>query len=88
MIYLPESFEWMILKSGILKKGRLEDILNRPYDHIESKKHFSWERIFTALLVEETSGTYLQYNKTSLNPSYLRQQEQAAIVNVMPNLEF
>lgn len=88
MIYLPESFEWMILKSGILKKGRVEAILERPYDHIESEKFFSWERFFTALLVDETSGTYLQYDKTSLNRSYVNPKEQAAIVNVMPNLDF
>jgi len=88
MIYLPESFEWMILKSGILKQGRIEEILERPYNYIESEKHFSWERFFTALLVEETKGTYLQYDKTSLNRSYMNPKEQAAIVNVMPDLEF
>ncbi len=88
MIYLPESFEWMILKSGILKKGRVEAILERPYDYIESERFFSWERFFTALLIEETSGTYLQYDKASLNRSYVNPKEQAAIVNVMPDLKF
>ena len=44
IIYLPESFEWMTLKSGLLKEGRIHDILESPYDHIESKNFFSWER--------------------------------------------
>lgn len=87
MIYLPESFEWMILKSGLLKERRIYDILESPYDHIESKEFFSWERFFTSLLTDETSGTYLQYDKTSLNRSYMNSREQAAIVNVMPDLE-
>lgn len=88
MIYLPESFEWMILRSGLLKEGRLQAILDSPYDYIESRKYFSWERFFTSLLTDETSGTYLQYNKTSLNRIYVKSKEQAAIVGVMPDLEF
>ena len=88
IIYLPESFEWIILKSGILKKGRIQTILEHPYDHIESSKFFSWERFFTSLLIDETSGTYLQYDKSSLNRSYLNPKERAAIVNVMPPIKF
>lgn len=88
IIYLPESFEWMILKSGILKAGRIQTILEHPYDHIESSKFFSWERFFTSLLIDETSGTYLQYEKSALNRSYVNPKERAAIVNVMPPLEF
>lgn len=88
MIYLPESFEWMILKSGILKEVRLEAILERPYDYIKSERFFSWERFFTSLLTDETSGTYLQYDKTSLNRSYRNPKEQAAIIDVMPDLLF
>lgn len=87
-VYLPESFEWMILKSGLLKRGYLQDILENPYDYIESEKYFSWERFFSALLMNETSGTYLHYDKASLNPSYINAREQAAIVNVMPELAF
>lgn len=88
IIYLPESFEWMILKSGLLKQGRIQAILEKPYDHIESEKFFSWERFFTSLLVDETSGTYLQYNKTSLNHAYLNPKEQVAIVSMMPEMLF
>lgn len=88
IIYLPESFEWMILKSGLLKEGRLQAILESPYDYIESKEFFSWERFFTLLLTDVTKGTYLEYDKTSLNSSYENPKEQAAIVDVMPDLDF
>lgn len=88
MIYLPESFEWLILKSGLIQGGGLQAVLEKPYDFIESEKFFSWERFFTSLLVDETRGTYLEYDKTSLNRAYQNPQEQAAIVDVMPDMQF
>ena len=36
-LYLPESFEWLILSSGILKKGIVTAILRTPYDYVESE---------------------------------------------------
>ncbi len=87
IIYLPESFEWMILKSDILKEREILKILDAPFDHIESKEYFSWEQFFTALLVNKTSDTaYLKYSKSSLNKAYLNTKEQTAIINVMPDL--
>lgn len=43
---LPESFEWLILKSGIIHAEHLVDILENPGDYIESQKFFSWENFF------------------------------------------
>lgn len=45
---------------------------------------FSWERFFTALLVGKTRGTYLQYEKKTLNPAYLQDREMGAIKGEMP----
>ena len=59
MLYLPESFEWLILSSGILKDAEITQILQIPADYIDSKEYFSWERYFTKLLTEKTAGTYL-----------------------------
>ncbi|MBQ8979537.1 MAG: translation initiation factor 2, partial [Oscillospiraceae bacterium] len=50
---LPESFEWLILRSGLIK-GASEKILDDPSSYIDSKDHFSWERYFTQYLVELT----------------------------------
>lgn len=36
-LYLPESFEQMILKSGIMEENRVKEILNHPEEYIESK---------------------------------------------------
>lgn len=84
-LYLPESFEWMILKSGILEEKRIKDILDHPTDYIESKEYFSWERFFTELLVRETKNTQFQYFKSKLNKYYKMGQNKDKILNVMKN---
>lgn len=43
-LYLPESFEWLILSSGILKDAETTQILQTPSGYIDSKEYFSWER--------------------------------------------
>ena len=87
-LYLPESFEWLLLKSGILKKGEIARILAEPSDYIESREYFSWERFFTALLVEKSQDTYLKYSKGELNPAYLRETVKSQILSQMDRIIF
>ena len=82
-LFLPESFEWLVLKSGIVKEGRIGDILADPASFIESSEFFSWERFFDAVLTEETRGTYLRYSKNKLNPANLQQREFDAITSLL-----
>lgn len=70
-LYLPESFEWMILKANIVEYPDLNKILEHPEEYIESAEFFSWERYFTDLLMKATQDTYLQYSKSKLNDVYL-----------------
>jgi hypothetical protein len=81
--YLPESFEWIILQSGLIDGATVQDILNHPEDFIESQKYFSWERYFTALLVESTRDSYLKYKKNKLNANYLQEKVRLAMLDVM-----
>lgn len=71
-LYLPESFEWLILKSGVIKNADLSAILQNTCDYVDSSMYMSWERYFTALLVELTNNTYLQYSKNDLNDVYIK----------------
>lgn len=82
-LYLPESFEWLILQSGLIAKEHLTDILARPYDYVESEKYFSWEQFFTAVLQEGAKGTAYQYTKSRLNPVYLHENNKMKILTVM-----
>lgn len=86
-LYLPESFEWLILSSGILKDAETTQILQTPSGYIDSKEYFSWERYFTALLTEKTAGTYLNYTKKTLNEAYLKDGVKNAILEQMQKIE-
>lgn len=83
ILYLPESFEWLILSAGVLKSNVIDKILEVPFDYIESEKYFSWERFFTSVLIEETKGSYLAYAKRRLNPVYLSDTVKELILNKM-----
>lgn len=83
-IYLPESFEWLILKSDVMKDKTVEEILDNPSDFIESKDYMSWERFFTALLVDKTKDTYLRYSKSKLNDAYKNKKVQDKILREVP----
>ena len=78
VLFMPESFEWLILSSGIVDGA--EDILADPSEHIESSEYFSWERFFTALLADRTKDSYLAYSKKKLNPVYLQPGEREKIL--------
>lgn len=86
-LYLPESFEWLILSSGVLKNSRIDTILADPSEYVESSEFFSWERFFTAVLIEETKGTYLEYAKRKLNQAYLNQAIKNAILEQIKGIE-
>lgn len=84
LIYMPESFEWMILASGVVRSGNIKNILDKPYDFIESKDYFTWERFFTELIRKETNGTFLEYKKEILNKVYLQKEIMEKIVEGTP----
>lgn len=68
---LPESFEWMILKSGIIQRANIETILENPSEYIHCEKYISWERYFTDLLIESTKDyEYMKYDKSKLADYY------------------
>lgn len=85
MLYFPESFEWLILKSGIIGIKDLDTILAEPEKYIESNRFFSWERYFTDLLITATSGDSIRkYEKSQLKSFYLEGRNKDAILGVLP----
>ena len=86
-IYLPESFEWLILRSGLLEDAEVDEILKSPENHVESQQYFSWERYFTAVLMQKTVDSYLKYTKSKLNPVYLQEHEKKAILSEMSHIQ-
>lgn len=85
-LFLPESFEWLVLSSSLFDDARTREMLLHPVDHIESAEFFSWEQFFTKELIERTSGSYLSYSKRELNEVYLQPREFDAIAAELPGL--
>lgn len=87
VLYLPESFEWLILKAKVVKSKWADQVLEKPWEYVERKTYFSWERFFTAVLIEETNGSYLAYAKRKLNPAYLNDSVKDSILEQMTKIK-
>jgi len=83
-LYLPESFEWLILSAGVLKGHGIDAILGAPYDYVDANDFFSWERFFTALLTDMSADTRMRYSKAKLNPVFLQPFCRDRIISVLP----
>ena len=87
-LYFPESFEWLILQSGLIQGKDIQAILENPEDYIDGREYFSWERYFTSLLIERTKDSYLRYNKAKLNENYLHEKNKEIILACIKGVKF
>lgn len=85
-VCLPESFEWLILKSGLVKGKELVTMLENPSDFIESKDFFDWEKYFTKCLIDNTTNTPFNYQKKRLNKIYLLEENQNRIIEEIKSI--
>ena len=82
-LYLPESFEWLLLYADILNKPFIRKRLEEAENYIESEKYFSWERYFTDLLMEETKDSPYPYDKSNLKDFYLQDKVVQKVLEAM-----
>jgi hypothetical protein len=87
-LFLPESFEWLILISKIIEDSKLNNILSNTSNYIESKDFFSWERFFNDYLVKITANTKYSYSKNKLNPIYLESKIITKILEKIKGIKF
>ena len=85
-LFLPESFEWLVLRSGLFPDMEVQKMLLNPAEYIECSDFFSWEQFFTAELVERSKDSYLAYSKSKLNAAYLDEKAAQAIKGTLPEL--
>lgn len=86
LIWLPESFEFLILQSGVVKYAELASILESTSDYVECKDYESWERFFTELLISITKDTPYKYSKHTLNEYYLQDRNIKRILEQFPDI--
>lgn len=86
-IFLPESFEWVILKSGLVNDPEWEAV-TIPENYIDSSKYISWERYFTDLLTVVTKESDFQvYSKHRLEKFYLHEKSVQKIKDFIQGLD-
>ena len=87
-LYLPESFEWLLLYADIFNKPFIRKKLEEAENYIESEKYFSWERYFTDLLMEETKDSPYPYDKSNLKDFYLQGKLVQKVLEAMEPIHF
>ena len=83
-VYAPESFEYLILSSGLFQDKDIVDKVENTSEYADSVKYMSWERFYTALLVEVTNRTQMKYDKDKLNVYYLSERNKNLILKQVP----
>jgi hypothetical protein len=84
VLFLPESFEYLILVSGLIQIDGLDEKLHETYNYADSTEFFSWEQYYTHLLRQLTKDTELSYSKRTLNRQYLHNDNMRVIYNTLP----
>jgi hypothetical protein len=85
-LFLPESFEYLLLKSELMRQTTVREQLERTYDFADSAEYMSWEQFYTSLLVKITMGEPYQYAKDKLNPYYLSEKNRKLIGKELPEM--
>ena len=87
-IFLPESFEWIVLASGAA--GHAMDVyLMHPEEYLESGQYMSWERYFTDVLIHgTTNSSYMKYSKEKLPAYYTQEKVKQEICGFIQGIRF
>lgn len=84
VLYASESFEWLLLSSNTIPNANVTEILQEPENYIYSKKYASWERFFTALLIDMTKGDPVwSYSKKKISSVYVSSKVITAVKKMM-----
>ncbi len=82
-VYAPESFEYLILSSGIIDVPK--EVLTETYLYADSTRFMSWEEFYTSYLTDETRNKITQYSKSRLPEYYKTEGSVKKIVAVIPD---
>ncbi len=83
-VWMPESFEYLILRSGMIQSAELPEILASTSDYVEAEEYESWEQYFTQLLISLTENKAYKYLKKSLNAYYMQEKNVQKIITTFP----
>lgn len=81
-LFAPESFEYLILESGLIEVPKA--ILEETWNYADSARYFSWEEYYTAYLSNITRNEVYQYSKRRLNNFFKTLGSVERISRVLP----
>lgn len=84
VVWMPESFEYLILRSGLIRSEELTEILRSTSDYVEAKEYESWEQYYTQLLISLTEDKVYRYSKKELAGYYMQDKSVQRIVGSFP----
>ena len=82
-IFAPESFEYLILKSGIIEVPKA--VIDETWNYADSVRFFSWEEYYTYYLSDVTRNEISQYSKKKLNEYYKTKGNLERICEILPD---
>ena len=84
-LFLPESFEWLILKTGIFRDTVG---ITETYIYANSVEYESWEQYFTDLLIKlSKKDSYKKYSKGKLPLYYIQPDIKEKIMMQIPHIK-
>lgn len=84
VIFVPESFEYLLLKSGVITFDDSEKVMDSTYDFVDCSLYVSWERFFTAIAIEHSDRTN-KYRKNTKKSFYCNNEDtQKKIQKILP----
>ena len=85
-IFLPESFEWLLLKSGVVDVPD-NDRVDNAEQYADSKLFMSWEQYFSQYIQKITSKkAYMKYSKKKLKEYYLNDKNVEKVKGVIKGI--
>lgn len=81
-VFAPESFEYLILESGLIEVPKA--ILEETWSYADSARYFSWEEFYTAYLSDCTRNEVYQYSKRRLNNFFKTLGSVGKISRILP----
>lgn len=79
-VCLPESFEWLLLSSGVISGLDVKTVLETPEAFVNSEKFKSWEDFFYKYLREITGDSVFHYDKDCIPEAFCTGSNSAKVM--------
>ena len=81
-VFAPESFEYLILKSGVIEVPK--SVIEETWNYADSVRYFSWEEFYTHYLADATKNGVRKYSKAKLGEYYRTSGNVDKVVSILP----